>query len=242
MSSTNPQNSFTGDRTATTLPMKKGKHFPPSLVDYVYNHLFEQIAGGVLKPGTRLRIQELANTLDISDTPVREAFQRLHLNGFLEKRPRAEHRIRLFTRADIRELYDLREALECFSIKRAIVEMPDKDLHELEILFDEAEIALGQGKVGPYIKADEEMHGRIVQGTKNSQICSLFKNILGQIRMFRHLGARTSDVPIKFLEIHRQILKALLKRDVAEATHLMEEHTKEAKEQAIRDYLESYAE
>jgi GntR family transcriptional regulator, rspAB operon transcriptional repressor len=242
MSFRNAQHLSILDSTSTPVNRKKGKNFPPSLVDYVYNHVFKQIANGVLKPGTRLRIQELSNTLEISDTPVREAFQRLEHNGFLEKKPRAEHRIRLFTRNDIEELYDLREALECFSIKRAILDMPDEDLHQLEELFNEAERALDHEEMGPYIKADEEMHGKIVQNTNNSQIFSLFMNILGQIRMFRHLGARTSDIPRRFLEIHRQILKALLNRDAAGAIRLMEEHTSEAKEQAIKDYLESYGE
>lgn len=207
-----------------------------SLGDQVYQRLSEWIVMGELKPGDRLRIQELAKSLGVSDTPVREALMRLEHNGLVEIFPRAESRVRVFTRRDIQEVYELREALECFAVKQAVKRMPDAELHRLLRLLAEAGEALKDGNIASSIAADAELHAQIILIADNTCISSLMANIRDQIQMFRRLGARTPDNPPKFLQDHRVIVEALLHRDAAAAVQLMEEHMRLAKEQALADY------
>lgn len=212
---------------------------PLSVGDQVHQRLSEWIVTGQLKPGDRLRIQELAKTLGVSDTPVREAMMRLQHNGLVEIIPRAESRVRVFTKRDIEEIYDLRQALECFALKQAVKRMPDAELHRLLQLLAEAGEAMDKGDIAPSVAADVELHAQIVLSADNARISSLMANIRDQIQVFRRLGARTADAPRRFLGIHQGIVEELLRRDATEAVKLMEEHMQLAKGQAIVDYLGS---
>lgn len=209
-----------------------------SVADQVYHRLYELIVTGQRKPGHRLRIQELAKTLGVSDTPVREALMRLQHNGLVEIFPRAESRVRVFTKRDIEEIYELREALECFAVKHAVKRMPAEELHRLLRLLADAKGALKHGDVAPSVAADVALHAQIILAADNTRISSLTASIRDQIHMFRRLGARNPDAPPKFLQIHQDIVERLLHRDAADAVRLMEEHMRLTKEQALADYFE----
>jgi len=212
---------------------------PLSVGDQVYQRLSEWVVTGQLKPGDRLRIQELAKTLGVSDTPVREALMRLQHSGLVEIIPRAESRVRVFTRRDIEEIYDLRQALECFAVKKAAERMPDADLYRVQQMLASAGDALDKGDIAPSVVADVELHAQIVLTAANGRISSLLANIRDQMQLFRRLGARTEDAPRRFLLIHQRIVEELLRRDATAAARLMEEHMQLAKEQALVDYLGS---
>ena len=222
-------------------PVETGLTPPLSIGDQVYQWLSERIIGGQLKPGDRLRIQDLAKTLKVSDTPVREALIRLQHSGLVETIPRAESRVRIFTHTDIEEIYDIREALECFAAKRAAERMPESDLNELQALMVKAGEALDDGEVSLSVSADIELHARLIQSTGNARIAALVANIRDQIQVFRRLGARTLDVPKRFLKHHQLIIETLRRRDPEGAVRLMEEHIQLAREQALKDYLRADA-
>jgi DNA-binding GntR family transcriptional regulator len=180
---------------------------------------------------------ELAKSLGVSETPVRETLIRLQHKGLVEVVPRAEYRVRVFEPRDIEEIYELREALECFAVKNAAQHMPDEDLQYLQKLLDEAGKALDRGEISPSVQADIEFHARIVASGGNSRIVSLLTDLRDQIQIFRNLGARTPDVPRLFLRLHQRILAALMVRESDTAQCLMSEHMRLAKEQALHDYL-----
>jgi GntR family transcriptional regulator, rspAB operon transcriptional repressor len=212
---------------------------PCSIGDQVYQLLSDRILTGQFKPGERLRIQEVAKNLGVSDTPVREALLRLQHKGLVERIARAESRVRIFTRRDIEEIYDIRQALECFSVKRAVERMPDGELHRLEDLQVTAEDALDQGEIAPALAADIELHAQIILSTGNARISTLMANIQDQMQMFRRVGARTIDVPRAFLKDHHRLIETLLARNAMAAVNVMEEHLQLAKDQTLRSYAEA---
>lgn len=84
----------------------------PSLGEYAYERLRTLIREGALPPGSRVREAEIAEQLEISRTPVREALRRLEADGFLAFEP---HRGMIVVQLDhqsVMELYAMREALE----------------------------------------------------------------------------------------------------------------------------------
>jgi DNA-binding GntR family transcriptional regulator len=88
-----------------------------SLCDKAYLAIRDEILRGQLRPGTPLSRRRLARELGMSVLPVTDALRRLEGDGLVESRARAGTRVRIPTEKDIRELYELREALESQSAR-----------------------------------------------------------------------------------------------------------------------------
>ena len=101
---------FTGEEAQTT---------PRTLSGRAYSHLHDAIVRGRLAPGERLRIEDLALTLKLSPTPIREALYRLELVGLADHEPHRGARVTELSSADLQELYEARLALETMAIRKA---------------------------------------------------------------------------------------------------------------------------
>ena len=88
-----------------------------SLAERAYLAVRDEILGGRIRPGTPLSRRRLARELGMSVIPVTDALRRLEGDGLVETRPRAGTRVRVPTEKDVRELYELREALESQSAR-----------------------------------------------------------------------------------------------------------------------------
>lgn len=97
--------------------MSAGPHAPASLADEAYLAIRDEILRGQLRPGTPLSRRRLARELGMSVLPVTEALRRLEDDGLVERRARAGTRVRVPSDTDIRELYELREAIETQSAR-----------------------------------------------------------------------------------------------------------------------------
>ena len=88
-----------------------------TLADDAYAAIREEILRGRLRPGTPLSRRRLAEDLRMSLVPVAEALRRLEDDRLVESRARAGTRVRIHSEDDVRELYELREALETQSAR-----------------------------------------------------------------------------------------------------------------------------
>src|SRR3954468_21214817 len=88
-----------------------------SLADEAYAAVRDEILRGQLRPGTPLSRRRLARQFGMSVLPVTDALRRLEGDGLVESRARAGTRVRVPTEKDVRELYELREALESQSAR-----------------------------------------------------------------------------------------------------------------------------
>jgi GntR family transcriptional regulator, rspAB operon transcriptional repressor len=88
-----------------------------SLADQAYHAIREAILRGQLRPGAPLSRRRLAEEFGMSIVPVAEALRRLEDDRLVESRARAGTRVRMHTDDDVRELYELREALETQSAR-----------------------------------------------------------------------------------------------------------------------------
>ncbi len=87
------------------------------LADDVYEQILSAILSGEIVPGERLIQETIASQIDVSRTPVREAFLRLEREGVLEAAGRGGFQIREITEKEIQDLYLAREAVEGFAAK-----------------------------------------------------------------------------------------------------------------------------
>jgi DNA-binding GntR family transcriptional regulator len=115
-----------------------------TLAEKAFETLHWAIITGRLRPGARLPIEELAEVLDMSPMPIREAVRRLDAAGLVENIPHRGARVTELSVTDLSEVYEARMALEVLAIRRAAERFQDADeeaarhrLHTLEAMTDD---------------------------------------------------------------------------------------------------------
>jgi DNA-binding GntR family transcriptional regulator len=112
---------------------------PDSLAAEAYRAIRDEILRGQLRPGTPLSRRRLARSLGMSVLPVADALRRLEDDGLVEARARAGTRVRVPSATDIREVYELREALESQSARLFAERATAAERHTLQRLADEVD-------------------------------------------------------------------------------------------------------
>lgn len=164
-----------------------------SLGELAAAELRAQLAAGAWPVGTRLPAETvLAEQLGVGRSTVREAVRVLVAAGQLETRqgsgtyvlavqppPEWEPRVR---RADILDVYEVREALEVQAARLAAERRTPEDLDAIDRLLDEREAARAAGAVEPFVDADLAFHGAIVAAAHNPLLGEMFTSFLGVLR------------------------------------------------------------
>lgn len=110
---------------------------PGNLVDHAHLALRQAMMRGELMPDQRLKPRDIAAALSISETPVREALQRLAQEGLVVLEPRRAMRVRRLTLEEYLELRDIREQLESLAAIRALPALRDGALPVLRRLHEQ---------------------------------------------------------------------------------------------------------
>ncbi|MDK2789446.1 MAG: hypothetical protein PWP07_2691, partial [Epulopiscium sp.] len=99
----------------------------PSITEIAYEEIKKSICLGKFGPGYKLIIDDLVKTFDISNTPIKEALNRLVAEGLVESVPRRGMHVKKITSKEIKEIYDLRLMYETYCAKRAVREIEGRE-------------------------------------------------------------------------------------------------------------------
>ena len=102
------------------------------LRDVVFNTLRQAILRGELKPGERLMEIQLANKLGVSRTPIREAIRKLELEGLVLMIPRKGAEVAEITEKNMRDVLEVRKALEELAVQLACEKITDEEIEEMK--------------------------------------------------------------------------------------------------------------
>lgn len=190
----------------------------------VYDQLREWIRIGRLQPGARVREEDIAHTMQVSRTPVREALSRLQARGLLEM-ARAGLAVTELTRPQILELYAMREILEGSAARFAAEHAAPSDIATLKYIaarFADCSDAAG------YARANTAFHKAIYEAAHNRF----------QMRMLEELNDSLALLPRTTFELegrgpaaeieHGKILAAIERRDPDAAEAAARAHIHEA--------------
>jgi DNA-binding GntR family transcriptional regulator len=214
------------------------------LSNRTYETLRDRILQGDLSSGQRLAVRELAESLGVSVTPVRDAVNRLAADGLVEVSPRRGTVVASFTPRDVRELYDLRVMLEPAAAEVAALRLSEEELGDLRQLatrlhpFDDiaspdAASFLREGRI------HHEFHRAIVRGARNRRLDALFEEIQANLGVMRAMV-----YPRLFLRreqqrrVHIEIVEALEGRDPALARARLAAHLEKSRDDLLAHMLE----
>jgi DNA-binding GntR family transcriptional regulator len=189
------------------------------------DELREAILAGSLPPGSRLRAESLAERLQTSRTPVREALHLLAREGLVDIEPRRGAVVRQFDAADLADLYDVRALIEPYAARRAATRIGAPDVARLADLCDRADArgAADDEAVEDQVALNEEFHRIIVAAAGSPRLEAALHAVAGIPRPFRTAFWHDDAQRAQSLFCHRQIVHALERRQprLAEAAMAM---------------------
>jgi DNA-binding GntR family transcriptional regulator len=197
-----------------------------ALGDVVYRRLREDIVLGRISPRELLVEADLAEQLKVSRTPVREALLRLSSEGLIDSR-RRRWMVHQHTPEEIKEIYEVRAALESHAARLSCIRATEDQLQELEALVNSRPLGLAQGDDG-MVEANERFHNLIVAACHNRYLTDLVHR---NRRYYFNLQIATSydeNAIARSQGQHIALLAAVRDRNPDEAARLAREHVEGA--------------
>ena len=194
------------------------------LRDVVFNTLRQAILKGELAPGERLMEIQLADRLGVSRTPIREAIRKLELEGLVLMIPRKGAEVAKISEKSLRDVLEVRRALEVLAVELACQRMTEEDIKKLESAQEDFKAAVDKGEAMAIAETDEHYHDIIYNGTGNVRLIQLLNNLREQMYRYRLEYIKEADKRQILLIEHEHILKGLKERKMAEVKEAMREH------------------
>lgn len=209
-----------------------------TMTERAYRAIRRRILDGVYDSHQFLREQSLAQALEISRTPVREALRRLVSEGWIEQIPHCGARVVEWTREDAEEVFELRSILESHAARRAATRMAGPDCDRLAQLVDamEALAASSQEDAREDIAPlNDEFHRIILESAGSPRLQRLVSAIVQTpmtTRSFQRYDARELA---RSMSQHRDIVRAIREADGTWAAATMRAHILAARPVHKRD-------
>ena len=201
---------------------------------------YERIKGEILDerllPRQPLIEAELAAKYGMSKTPVREALLSLAREGLVEMSSFRGGRVRDFTADDAREIYELRELLEPFALRRAVPRLTDGDRRSLRALLDKAQAAAEGGDRRELSRLNGAFHNSLVARCRNEKVIEILAHLQNQVRVMSMRLWNVRATHLREAEQHRAILTAVEAGQADQAAELLGEHISEFRERYVREW------
>lgn len=224
-----PSNALTLDSTSTE-----------SIVDRVYESLKAMAVSFQFKPGERLNEGDVARNLGVSRTPLREALNRLSIEGFLRLVPGKGYFCRDLNPKDIYDLYELRKTIEVASVRLAVGRASDASIDELLAFLDTTGPDPGDRKAEELVALDEEFHEQLMFMSGNGEMLRVLRNVNARIRFVRWIDMDRIHRGQTQLE-HRSVLKHMKDRDMDGCSEVLEKHISRRIDEIVSAIKEGFA-
>ena len=194
------------------------------LRDVVFNTLRQAILRGELKPGERLMEIQLANKLGVSRTPSREAIRKLELEGLVLMIPRKGAEVAEITEKSLRDVLEVRRALEELSVQLACEKITKEEIRELERVAKEFQQVVKSSDITEIAEVDVRFHDIIYTATDNQKLIQLLNNLREQMYRYRVEYLKRDGVFPQLIAEHEAIIRHIENNEKEKATEVMCRH------------------
>lgn len=207
---------------------KKGS----SLADKIFIKLEEDILSEKYKAGEVLTEMKLSEELGVSRTPIREALSRLEQEELITFLPKGI-KVLGVSLEDLKDIYDIRIAIEGMAAEKAAEKMSDAQLKEIEEIVELQEFYTKKNDADRIKNMDTQFHEYIYSNCDSPIFLTTLSLLHKKIQKFRRLSVENHKRAKDAVKEHREILNALKKHNSQLAKQLTEQHIKNAKNNII---------
>lgn len=191
-----------------------------TIADTIYNALSERIITGSLPAGERLRQEHIARAFDASHVPVREALLRLEAHGLAKSEPRRGTRVSELNPAEIREVIEMRVALEVLALTHAFARLTPENIEAAETARLACDAA---GDMASWERLNRKFHQVILAPCAMPRLLASINDL--HIAAARHLFANWQHQWSRRADTdHAAIVQAMARRDAAGACEILRRH------------------
>jgi DNA-binding GntR family transcriptional regulator len=197
-----------------------------------YAEIRHMLVNGELPPGSKVIVRLLSERLLLSPTPIKSALAGLERDGFLVAVPHRGYFVPEVAVEDMREIYELREALDGIAARNAAA-VPDAAefvRSTLQPLYDEQRRLLVEQDGRGYSDVDIDFHRAIWHASGNERLAQFLDNLGGQLRFGSGSSSKAPGRVSDALSEHAAIMAALAAGDAALAERLSRRHVRRAAE------------
>jgi DNA-binding GntR family transcriptional regulator len=179
------------------------------LADEAYRRISEAMLAGDLPAGSRLVMDALAERLEISRTPVRDALRRLEREGLVEPAGRKGYTVRAVAGTDLAHLYESRVAVEAYSARR-VAELGEPAIRVVEGAIAKA-VANGATTAAEAYTQNRTIHRSVVEAAANPILVELFESVWDRARALQIFEQfhTVADDPDELLTVHYELTEAM---------------------------------
>jgi DNA-binding GntR family transcriptional regulator len=205
------------------------------LNEIVYRRLKELILSGRLRPGNQLHHQELADQLSVSRTPVRESLERLCQEGYAARRPRRGYFVAEVGTADVQDLYETREALELFALRKTCeAGFSPRQLAELGRINAAYTGLFSHETTRERLMVDQRFHVTLAGYSGNVFISRMLTSVFEKINLKRRIDGAGFPLDSDAASDHRNLMAALAAGRHGDAHDVLRQHIRGARLRVLR--------
>lgn len=199
-----------------------------NLTERIYQTIKDDIFSFRLLPGDRFSENEIAERVEASRTPVREALARLQREGFVDVSFRSGWQVKPFDFKKFEQLYDVRIVLELAAVKKLCEMEPAPNLDDLKrIWLVKPEDRLEDG---PSVCAlDERFHEQLIEATGNTEMARIHHEITERLRIVRRIDFTQRNRIEATYDEHAKIIRTIIERRAEEVKSYLKNHIEASK-------------
>ncbi|MCU1402422.1 MAG: hypothetical protein QOG18_1574 [Microbacteriaceae bacterium] len=199
----------------------------------VYEELRQAIVEGAIRPNERLIEIELAERLGVSRTPVRESMLRLAGDGLIVSHRRGWV-VREHSADEIREVYEIRAALEGFAAGLAAKRASDAELKAIEKNHQDYINTVKNSSRGELVEHNDAFHEAVIAAARNNLLVEQIHRNSHHYFIHRIAGFLSDDEVRGSIEGHEELVRALLARDAELSEKVARERVFEGLEKVLK--------
>lgn len=193
-----------------------------SLPSQIHEILEEAIIEGVLRPGERLRADDLAARYGVSRIPVREALRSLEAAGWVEIRPRYGVYVALRSDEELRDLFDVRTVLEAHAAERAARQRTEQDLQALRRAVTASREAVDRDDDSELTRRSAAFYEALHRAAHNTVLAATLAGLGKRARFY--FATVVHDLGREWVGVHERLLEAVEAGDAQRAGAVSAEH------------------
>jgi len=193
-----------------------GRLATPKMSDQIHSKLLDLILTGRLAPGKKLVAQHIAEEMQISPMPVRDALNRLEANGFVILQRNRSYYVNSLSKKDLIEITEMRMILEPIAAAKASTMASDQEIGDIIKIADKFQQAVDISARDTYLKTNRDFHFKIYNCTKNQTMIQFIDQLWNMLSPYQYLlseKSRSHNFTEGGYKNHQEIVSALRKKD-----------------------------
>lgn len=195
--------------------------------------LTELIVSGTLAAGAKVTEISVAERLNVSRGPVREAFRALEEFGLLVTERNRGVFVRRISPADAVEIHEVRAALDELAARRAATQLDPDKIRQLQALVDQMGVAADTGDVKQFYVLNLQFHELLVRWSGNAKLLATYQRLIMELHLYRQKGLQPAGEMHHSNAAHVEILRRIALGDGDAAARAMREHTNHGRQRIL---------